>query len=481
MLGVRFSLFSRIMLWFFLNLVILGAVLIFVFNSEIRFSPRFSTNRLESISRLLTEETQDRTPEERGEILKRYSDAYGVEFFLFGENGRELGGRDITLPPEVEKAMAGIRLPGPFLVRREATEGATPTGGFLPPGRPPSPFFYAHSSDPPLYWSGSPIFIFEKGKQEPTRGRLVAASASMSGNGLFFDPWPWIMLALVIFGGSTLFWLPFVRNITHAVRALTSATEKIAEEQFDARVSEKRTDEIGRLGRAVNHLAARLSGYVTGQKRFLGDISHELNTPLARMQFALGILEERVSDENQPYVQDVKEEVELMTRLVAELLSYSKAGIQAPHVRLESVNLRSLLEQVVARETANETAELTLNVDDSLTVLCQPDLLSRAAGNVIRNAVRYAAGAGEIVISAQKNGEGDVHLTIADHGAGVPEHEIGKLFDPFYRIESDRARQSGGSGLGMAIVKTCVEACGGKVSARNLSPQGFEVSMLLRS
>lgn len=476
MLGIRFSLFSKIMLWFFLNLLLLALVLIFVFNSEIRFSPRFSTNRLDGLSRLITDETQDKSRAERDEILQRYSDAYQVEFFVFDDLGNELAGRQIVLPAEVLAELTKIR-PGPPMPRRDdAGNPANPR-----PPRPPSPHFYTKTSDPALYWSGSPIFIFEKEKSEPTRARLVAASESMTGYGLFFDPSPWVILGLVIFAGSTLFWLPFISNITHAVKQLTRATEKIARERFDVRVSEKRTDELGRLGKAINHLANRLLGFVTGQKRFLGDISHELNSPLARMQFALSILEERVSEEDQPYVEDVKEEVELMSKLVAELLTYSKAGIQAPHIKREQVRLRPLVEQVVARETVNETAEIKLDLDDELTASAQPELLVRAVGNVIRNAIRYAGNAGEITVAAQKNGDGHVYLTVADNGAGVPEQEIENLFDPFYRIETDRARQTGGSGLGLAIVKTCVEACEGKVTARNLKPHGFEIKIKLKA
>jgi two-component system sensor histidine kinase CpxA len=476
MLGMRFSLFSKIMLWFFLNLLLLGLVLAFVFNSDLRFSPRFSsTNRLETLSHQLTEETEGSTRVERDEILQKYSETYQVEFFIFDDAGAQLAGRQLVLPAEVAAELTRVRGPGPPVLRRE--DGGNQD---LRPPRPPSPFFYVRTSEPSLYWSGSPIFLFEQDKPEPTRARLIAASNSSSGHGLFFDPSPWIFLGLVIFGGSILFWLPFVRDITKAIRNLTGATEQIAEERFDVRVSEKRTDELGRLGRAINHLASRLSGFVHGQKRFLGDISHELNSPLARMQFALSILEERVSHEHQPYVQDVKEEVELMSKLVGELLTYSKVGIQAPHVKLEQVRLRPLIEQVVARETTNHEADVRLNVDEDMTALAQPELLVRAVGNVVRNAVRYAGHAGPIIIAANKNGEGLVHLTIADQGSGVPEDALDNLFDPFYRIETDRARETGGSGLGLAIVKTCVEACGGKVAARNLSPQGLEVSISLQ-
>ncbi|MGC2238938.1 MAG: HAMP domain-containing sensor histidine kinase [Pyrinomonadaceae bacterium] len=261
---------------------------------------------------------------------------------------------------------------------------------------------------------------------------------------------------------------------------MTAATEKIAEEEFGARVSEKRTDELGKLGGAINHLAKRLSGFVTGQKRFLGDISHELNSPLARMQFALSILEDRVDENNRAYVADVKEEVELMSKLVGELLTYSKAGIKTTQVNLESVRLKPLVEMIVERETATENVDIKMEVSENLEALAQPELLARALGNVVRNAVRYAGRAGMIRVSAE-NGNNQVKIIVADSGAGVPDADIEKLFDPFYRIESDRSRQTGGIGLGLAIVKTCVEACQGKVFAENRSPGGFAIILLLKS
>lgn len=322
--------------------------------------------------------------------------------------------------------------------------------------------------------------MFDHDRLEPYRARLIAASDSFFGHGLFFDPTPWLLTVAIIVGVSMLFWLPFVRGITKNIAALTGATEQIAEENFNVRVSETRTDEIGRLGTAINHLASRLSGFLKGQKRFLGDISHELNSPLARMQFALSILEDRTEPENRAYVADVKEEVELMTKLVGELLAYSKAGIKTTAMSLEKIRLRPLITQTVERETSKEKADVKIEIPENLEAFAQPELLSRAIANVVRNAVRYAGDAGEILITAT-NGNNQVQIEIADSGAGVPDDALEKLFDPFYRIESDRARQTGGTGLGLAIVKTCVEACEGKVSARNRSPKGLSVIISLKN
>ena len=158
-----------------------------------------------------------------------------------------------------------------------------------------------------------------------------------------------------IAGGAVLFsallWLPLVRGITHSISQMTRATEQIAEGQFDVRVSGSRRDELGSLGGAINRMAARLAGFVGGQKRFLGDIAHELCSPLARMQVALGILEEQGAGEKQKeHVADVREEVEQMSSLVNELLTFSKASLHAKTVPLKTVALSEIVHRVVARE-----------------------------------------------------------------------------------------------------------------------------------
>lgn len=475
----RFSLFSKIMLWVFLNLLLVGVILWLGFHLNYRREPGapfFGANSIEAVTRLISIEVDGRPREERDQILKRYSETYRVEFFLFDNTGKQLAGREITLPPQIADELK--REPN-FPTRRPANPGERGTLPVPPPpGGPPS--FYLKTETPTLYWMVMRTFFHEQDSTEPVRARLLAASDSFSGHGLFFDPTPWLVMAGIISIFTILFWLPFVRGITQAVGQMTRATEQIADEKFDVRVSERRTDELGRLGKAVNHLASRLSGFVHGQKRFMGDISHELNSPLARMQFALSILEDRVGVSDRRLVEDVKEEVELMSKLVGELLTYSEAGIRTAAIELEPVHLRTLVEGVIEREKAVEHAELRLKVDDELKVLAQPELLSRALANVVRNAMRYAGHNGTITVAAEGD-RGQVSLSVADNGAGVPEAALEKLFDPFYRIESDRSRATGGTGLGLAIVKSCIEACGGTVTARNLKPNGFEVSFLLKS
>ncbi|HQU82438.1 MAG TPA: HAMP domain-containing sensor histidine kinase [Pyrinomonadaceae bacterium] len=472
---LRFTLFSKIMIWFTLNLLILAAFFWLAFTLEFRFdrnSPFFiPTNRLDSVSRAVMGEIQNKPRAERDAIIQSYTEKYKVEFFIFDDNAVQLGGREIALPEEVLKRIKNSPPNQPM----------RPPNGMPPNPMPPpamgSAMFFVKSQNPPLYWSSAPIFVFEKEGEPPIRGRFIGVSSSIFGNGLFFNPIPWIIIIGTVLLISAIVWFPFVRRLTKSLAQMTNAAAHIADEKFDVRVDEKNSDELGSLGKSINHLATRLEGFVGGQKRFLGDISHELNSPLARMQFALSILEDRVDDKNRLYVEDVKEEVELMTKLVGELLEYSRNGIKAAEVELQEVEILPIAESVVRRVKQN--AEINLEIDEKLNATAHPEMLTRAISNIVRNAVAYAGKAGEIKISAE-NGGGEVKITVADQGAGVPEDSLEKLFDPFYRVETHRARQTGGTGLGLAIVKTCIDACQGRVFAENLTPKGFAVTILLK-
>ena len=295
---------------------------------------------------------------------------------------------------------------------------------------------------------------------------------------MFFDPTPWVIVGFGALLFSVLFWIPLVRGVTRSLSQMTRATEQISEGRFEARVDERRGDELGRLSQAINRMAARLSGFVTGQKRFLGDIAHELCSPLARIQVALGILEQRADEKQKAYVNDLREEVEQMSRLVNELLSFSKAGLTPQEIKLEPVGLAATTRRVLELE-ATRDGQVQVQIPDNLLVLAQPELLFRALANLVRNAVRYAGQAGPIAVSALRRDDAVV-VTVADQGPGVPEASLQQIFDPFYRAEPSRSRDTGGVGLGLAIVKTCAEACQGTVSARNRTPRGLEIQIVLK-
>ncbi|SVC25450.1 uncharacterized protein METZ01_LOCUS278304, partial [marine metagenome] len=312
-------------------------------------------------------------------------------------------------------------------------KGSPSPGGS--PDRPTAVFMIKTDKPQARYWAGVdiPVVVQAEGSEElPSenllglrrvqRGRnqaqyfatLVTVSDTMGGAGLFSDPLRWVNILILAVVLSVLFWLPMVRNITQPIAKITAATEQIAEGNFDTRVSTSRTDEIGRVGQAVDHMADRLDGFVKGQRRFLGDISHELCSPIARIQVALGILDQRADDQQKKYVLDVQDEVEHMSELVNELLLFSQEGVNPKSIELEPVNLREIIDRVMEREGAkNSTVKISVNKEVSVTANAQR--LSLALGNLLRNAIQYAGDAGPITVTAERENE-TLTLLITDSG-----------------------------------------------------------------
>lgn len=480
---LRFPLLPKILLWFFVNLVVLAVAFYVVLKVQFRFgldsllAGRVG-ERVQAVSDVITDELKAKPPTAWDEVLQSFGKAYRVEFLLFRRDGTQLAGQRVALPQAVAAKIAERRGMGQGLGRGPPPGHGPPWGREAPDGEPQTRFI-VRTETPAHYWVGVCLPLTEPGSDRPWPLTLLLVSDSLTAGGLFFDPTPWVIVGFGALIFSVLFWIPLVRGVTRSLSQMTRVTEQIARGRFEARVNEQRGDELGRLGLAINRMAGRLAGFVTGQKRFLGDIAHELCSPLARIQVALGILEQRADQSQRPYVNDLREEVQHMSRLVNELLSFSKAGLRPQEIKLEPVNLATTVRRVLELESGQD-GQVQLQVPDGLAALAQPELLFRALANLVRNAVRYAGQAGPIAVSACRK-DSAVVITVADHGPGVPEASLQQIFDPFFRAEPSRSRDSGGVGLGLAIVKTCVEACQGTVTARNRTPQGLEVQIVLKA
>src|SRR5207247_7689113 len=149
--------------------------------------------------------------------------------------------------------------------------------------------------------------------------------------------------------------------------------------------------ELGSLGRSVNQMAERLRSYVHGQKRFLGDAAHELRSPLGRMQVVLGILEERLKPEDKSYLRDLQEEVEFMSGLTTELLTFARAEMRPDAIELVPLNLRRVVERAVAVE-GGEGAGVEIEIDPELRVRADEECLFGAFSNAVRMAIRSGSG-----------------------------------------------------------------------------------------
>ena len=525
MMKTPFPLYAKIVLWFFLNLLVVCVVALGLLRARFGDSTEWllasdAKARIQSMTQVLAAEL-DHTPTAfHDEVLERFSSAYHLVLSVYTNDDKHLAGKELEMPASVREALnkpertprelepgpdgppggpppeqappphprpedlfsdTNNPLFGPLERPREGAPDGPPEDRRQAPRRRPLappmqggfPLDLVRSEKPAAWWLliRAPMIAAARGTRQHVT--LVGRIDSMSDNGLLFDmrPWVWWGIALLLF--SALFWLPLVRSLTRAISQLTRATEQIAEGHFDVHLNEERRDELGRLGHAINLLSARLAGFVQGQKRFLGDIAHELCSPLVRMEMGLGVMEQRVTPELHERLGDVQDEVREMRELVNELLSFSKAGLRAPDAPLGAVNVHDLVAEVVEREG---NGNVVSDVEAEVEVLADPRLLLRAVGNLVRNAVRYAGDAGVIQVNARRDGE-NAFITVADSGPGVPEDALPRLFDAFYRPDEARSRDTGGVGLGLAIVKSCVEACGGSVTARNREEGGFAVEM----
>ena len=457
----RASISVKILLLSFLNVVLLGLVFVVFVRVQYRFdlsslllSP--GRDRILAISRLIALELPETDRGEWNRLLAQYASANQGACYLFRSEGSQLAGPSINLPSTV---LDTIRRDQPPPFETEGPQGRRPSKLELLP--PPPPVFLIKTSAPTRYWVGVRVPIWGESATKPMHGALVWTFSSLWTNPLLFDYKPWLAVVIVVILLSVACWLPLIRGLTRSISQLTSATGAIAQGRFETRLSVNRRDELGQLSQAINHMAERLSGFVYGQRRFLGDIAHELCSPIARIQVALGVLEQRAEDNQKEYVLGVQEEVEHMSGLINELLSFSKAGMNASTTPLSRVNVADTVRQVLQRE-ANHEARIETRIDGQLEVIAHPDYLFRSVANIIRNAIRYAGDAGPIVISGSEKG-GVVSITVADNGPGIPASELEEVFKPFYRPEFARQRETGGVGLGLAIMRTCVEACGGTV------------------
>lgn len=498
----RTPIYAKVLFWFFVNLVALATAGWLALRGEFRFS-LFSeaavTARVAQVADRMVKELPLQVGPKWSEVTDSYTAKYGVDFYCYDGQGRSIAGPLAPLPPAVHSlivspARHGPGLPGGRPPREEDFPNGPDNGPpgrdpFPPrdmernggprqrPGGPPTPVnrFAVESSDPHLYWVGIRIETLIDGKRP---GYVVTKSKSPTGNGLYYDVRPFIWAGVGVLVLSSLIWFPFVRGLTQSVKSMRDATARIAEGDFGARTDETRRDELGELGDGINRMAVRLKDYVDGQKRFMSDVAHELCAPTARLQMSVSILEQRAPESERERLADVREEVEHMSALVNELLQFSKASIAGKATQLQPVDLCAVVQKAVHRECGN-SAKIGVEIEPGMQVLADAELLQRAIGNLVRNAIRYAAHAGTIQVSAETCGE-EIHIVVADEGPGIPAASLSKIFDPFYRIDLARSAESGGVGLGLAIVKTCVEACGGTVSATNRTPNGLAVTIRVK-
>src|SRR6185369_14935066 len=268
--------------------------------------------------------------------------------------------------------------------------------------------------------------------------------------------------------------------LSRPIRALRWAFGAAAEGRLETRarpLMQGRRDEIADLGDDFDRMAVQLQGLVAAQRRLLHDVSHELRSPLARLQAAIGLARQNPA-RLEGTLERIEREVTRLDELVGEALTLARLESGAPEAAVETIDLADLVADVAedARFEAQAAGRgLALQSVDKLLVRGHSELLHRAVENVVRNAVKYTADGTAVEIDLFMAGACAV-LVVSDRGPGIPPGELERVFEPFYRISGDTVK---GFGLGLAIARRAVMAHGGRISARNREDGGLRVEIEL--
>jgi two-component system sensor histidine kinase CpxA len=291
-----------------------------------------------------------------------------------------------------------------------------------------------------------------------------------------------LVIALVVSAVVCFF---LARYLVLPVDQLRRATRQIASGDLDVRVSPKlkgRHDELGLLAADLDTMSERVRNLLELKQQLLRDVSHELRSPLARLQLALSLARREEGSGVERHLARIGCEADRLEELIARTLKLARLERPMQGVERTQVDVAELLTNIVADVAIEADAHgcsVALETARPLEVNGDPELLRSALENVIRNAVRYAPAGSKVGIDARRGDGRRIEVIVRDHGPGVPEKDLELIFEPFYRVDAARNRAVGGDGLGLAIAARAVAIHGGTIQARNLGSGGLAVQLSL--
>jgi signal transduction histidine kinase len=271
---------------------------------------------------------------------------------------------------------------------------------------------------------------------------------------------------------------------TRPIAELRAATGRLAGGDLEARVGRKtakRRDEIGDLVRDFNAMAERVRQLVQSHKQLLSDVSHELRSPLARQRVALALMQQRGTAEQRPLLERIRAESVRLDELIGRILLLAKLEAGEDKPAMTEFSLNDVVDQIVddAGFEAQRTGQTVTysSPPEGITIRGNEEFLGSAIENVVRNALKYARpGPVEVQLSSSEDA---AIICVRDHGPGIPDAELTRIFRPFYRADSPRRADHEGAGLGLAIAQRAIDLHGGSINVRNLVPNGLEVEIRL--
>jgi two-component system sensor histidine kinase CpxA len=311
--------------------------------------------------------------------------------------------------------------------------------------------------------------------------RLLFARAPVTVLGILMWPGTQVAVISIAILAAAIMSVLLARYLSSPIMRLQKASRALAAGALETRVGRpfnRRSDEVGTLARDFDAMAERIQALVTAKETLLRDVSHELRSPLARIRMALALAQRRAGAQAQSDLDRIEREAEKLDALIGQVMTLTRLRT-ATAPRREAVRLDQLVGEVVddARfEHPKSRVELTTS--GQIEVRGDADGLKSAIENVVRNALIYGDPAQPVEVEATSSAD-EALVRVLDRGPGVPDSELSRIFEPFYRTDKSRDHQKGGQGIGLAITTRVTELHGGSVTARNRNGGGLEIDLKL--
>lgn len=452
------KLFWKIFLWFWLAMTLIGAILVAL---ALTTNPREDyvkrqTHRLTEYGQRLIKAYEEKGPGGLNDLLRTFHDKEGLDLELVNIRTEPLGLQ--ALPPRL-----------PRFSKRDMPDRF----------RPPPPF----EERQPRREREARHFTIPLERDYV----LFAEMPPPSKMEILFNPEILTIRLLVTFLVAGVVCYILARSLTSPILKLRQAAQEFAGGNLATRVTPRlgqNSGELFDLATDFDRMAEQIETLLNSQQRLLRDISHELRSPLARLNIALELVRRQGAENSPRHLDRIARESEKLNEMIGQLLAITRLEGGADHSRETGpIALDELLRKVVADanyegKSSGRRAELTIH--RPVTIQGVEGLLHSALENVARNGLRYTTPDGPVAVSLDRPGDGgSAVITIGDQGPGTPAADLPKLFQPFYRVSEARDRQSGGAGVGLAIAERAIRLHGGTITAANLPSGGLLVTITL--
>ncbi|WP_165937620.1 ATP-binding protein [Antarcticimicrobium sediminis] len=289
------------------------------------------------------------------------------------------------------------------------------------------------------------------------------------------------MSALIAIGISAVAAYGVARQLLVPIRRLETGAKTLASGNYASRIKQDRTDELGQLIGHYNTLAATLEQTAKAEREWVSNTSHELQTPLAVLRAQIEALQDGIRQPDDKTLTEMHAALMRLSRLVQDLktLSYAREAELAPERSLENLSQIARQSAETARsKLAAKGIDLELDLPPQMRVACDRGQIGQVIDNLLENACRYTDAPGRVRLSLHLD-KGFARLTVDDTPPTPPDADLPRLFDRFYRVEGSRSRAYGGSGLGLSVCKTIIEAHGGTISAGRSDMGGLQIAIRL--